>query len=110
MRWQNFTESGSPLSDGSLFNRDVTPVYAVAGGVPPLTVQAKLDGMDKMVAQKEEALHDAQARYETACKTFAEETAELVRRAGGRAQAARDRARALERRARRRREQSLPVA
>ncbi|MBI4678047.1 MAG: hypothetical protein HY748_10740 [Elusimicrobia bacterium] len=40
-------------------------------------LKSKLDGMDHMVGQKEAALHEAQARYEEACKTFASETGEL---------------------------------
>ncbi|MBI5625185.1 MAG: hypothetical protein HY924_15515 [Elusimicrobia bacterium] len=46
------------------------------------SLKSKLDGMDSVLGQKESALHDAQARYEAACRTFAAETAELHKETG----------------------------
>jgi RHS repeat-associated protein len=37
-------ENGSPLPDGALFRRAVTPVLLATGGTPPVTVSATLNG------------------------------------------------------------------
>ncbi|MBI5210974.1 MAG: hypothetical protein HY927_13475 [Elusimicrobia bacterium] len=43
------------------------------------TAKSKLDSMESLLTDKETALQQAQKRYENACKTFTEETAELHR-------------------------------
>ncbi|HMF08351.1 MAG TPA: Ig-like domain-containing protein, partial [Thermoanaerobaculia bacterium] len=38
------TESGHPLADGALFNRDVRPDWTIEGGAPPYSATATLSG------------------------------------------------------------------
>ena len=41
----DLSESGAPLGDGALFNRDVVPVLDTTGGTAPVSLEATLDGV-----------------------------------------------------------------